>query len=338
MGKVRSAFLGAFRIQRLTVQSWGMKNFALTGVAGFVAPRHLRAIRDTGNHLLAAADPHDGVGILDSYFPNALYFKECERLEQYLQGLSRLEENKRAHFLSVCSPNHLHASQIRMGLRAGADVICEKPLVLGPSVLDELSEIEQKEGKKVSSILQLRLHPAIRALKDEISRQKSSGKKDVVLTYITSRGPWYLQSWKGDPDRSGGLATNIGIHFFDMLIWIFGRASRSELHLSEPTRASGALELEGAQVRWYLSIDRQDLPEGAQGSTYRHISIDGVAFEFSDGFTDLHTESYKEILQGRGFGNEEARSAIEIAYRLRTALAIQGPQALHPFLEKRIYG
>lgn len=296
-----------------------MKNFALTGVAGYIAPRHLKAIYDTGNLLVAALDPHDSVGLLDRYFPDVSYFREFERFDRHVERLRRENSPEKVDYVSICSPNYLHDAHIRFALRSGAHAVCEKPLVLNPWNCDALAELEHETGKSVYTILQLRTHPAVIALREKIFA--GGGKKrKVVLDYITSRGKWYLFSWKGNLQQSGGLATNIGIHFFDMLLWIFGAVEKSEVLLSEPTRARGRLELERASVEWRLSISRDDLPEGllaAGKTTYRSITVDGEEVEFSEGFTDLHTRSYEEILAGRGFGIAAAKPSIDLAYAIR---------------------
>lgn len=296
-----------------------MKNFALIGVAGYIAPRHLLAIRDTGNRLVAALDKSDTVGILDSYFPEADFFTEFERFDRHLDKLKR--QGTQIDFVSICSPNYLHDSHIRFALRHGADAICEKPLVLNPWNVDALSEIQKETGRSVFTILQLRLHPSIIALRERVT--KNPGKKfDVDLSYITSRGHWYHISWKGDISKSGGIATNIGIHFFDMLMWVFGKVEAIEVFDLTPDFASGRLVLERATVRWKLSINPDHLPEvvKAQGKrTYRSLQMEGEEVEFSDGFTDLHTLSYREILNGKGFGLDAARNAIELAYQIRNS-------------------
>lgn len=312
-----------------------MKNFAITGVAGYIAPRHLRAIKETGNRLVAAADPHDAVGILDSFFDNVSYFREFERFDRYLDKLRRKGEAERVHYLSICSPNYLHDAHIRLALRVGADAICEKPLVLNPWNLEALAELEHETGRRVNTILQLRLHPSIRALKEQLAQGGRKGKQEINLTYITSRGSWYLHSWKGDREKSGGLSTNIGIHFFDMLIWLFGGVLHSELHLAEPKKEAGYLELEHANVRWFLSIDSNDLPyqaEPGKQTTFRSITIDGEELEFSGGFTDLHTVSYQEILKGNGFGLADARASIETAYNIRNAKVTGTADRVHPLV------
>lgn len=296
-----------------------MKNFALTGVAGYIAQRHLQAIKDTGNVLVAAVDPHDSVGIMDKYFPNAGFFTEFERFDRYLEMLRRGPKESSINYLTVCSPNHLHDAHIRLALRIGADAICEKPLVLNPWNLDALQELEQEYDRKIYNILQLRVHPSIIELKEKISSQNNKRFK-VELNYITSRGTWYDYSWKGDSNKSGGVVTNIGIHFFDMLIWIFGKINRVEVSNSELRKISGQLELENADVKWNLSIDYSDLPEEiklAGKTTYRSIKVDDEEVHFSDGFTDLHTKVYEGILSGNGFGIDDARPSIEAVYNIR---------------------
>lgn len=297
-----------------------MKRFALIGAAGYIAPRHMGAIRDTGNDLVAALDPNDSVGIIDSHFPEADFFTEFERFDRHIDKQRR--EGNGVDFVSICSPNYLHDSHMRFALRSGADAICEKPLVLNPWNIDGLTEIEKDTGRKVNTILQLRVHPAITELRERILREPKDKKHEVDLTYITSRGHWYLQSWKGNEKKSGGIATNIGVHFFDMLHFIFGKLQDNKVHLAEDTRAAGYLEYEHARVRWFLSIDVNDIPAPVreQGQrTFRSITVDGQEIEFSGGFTDLHTRSYEEILAGRGFGLEENRVAIETVAHIRNA-------------------
>lgn len=296
-----------------------MENFALVGAAGYVAPRHMRAIHDTGNRLVAALDPHDAVGVIDGYFPAAHFFTEFERFDRHIDKLRRRGLEERIHYLSVCSPNYLHDAHIRFGLRSDAHVICEKPIVLNPWNLDGVREMEQDCGKRVYTILQLRLHPALIALRSRI--QASLGSVfDVDLVYITPRGHWYLSSWKGDREKSGGLATNIGIHFFDMLIWLFGPVESSDVSANEPRRAAGRLLLERARVNWYLSCDSNDCVRlGRERGAYRSMRIDGSEVEFSDGFTDLHTDSYRHILAGNGFGIEEAAPSVALAQRIRNS-------------------
>ena len=295
-----------------------MKNFALIGAGGYIAPRHMKAVKDTGNNLIAALDKHDSVGILDSYFPEAEFFVEFERFDRHIEKLRRL--GTLTDYVAVCSPNYLHDAHIRFGLRIGANVICEKPLVLNPWNIDGLTEIERETGKKISTILQLRLHPAIIALREKVQKNLSGKKYDVDLRYITSRGHWYHISWKGDPQKSGGIATNIGIHFFDMLIWIFGDVKINEVQQHTAETASGKLELQRANVNWFLSIDANTLPDEVKQAgkrTFRSLTIDGEAFEFSEGFTELHTRSYQEILNGNGFPVEEARKSIELVHAIR---------------------
>jgi UDP-N-acetyl-2-amino-2-deoxyglucuronate dehydrogenase len=295
-----------------------MKNFALIGAAGYIAPRHLQAIKDTGNNLLAALDRFDSVGIMDSYFPKADFFTEFERFDRHIDKLKR--QGQKIDFVSICSPNYLHDSHIRFALRNQADAICEKPLVLNPWNVDALAEIEKETGKKVYTILQLRLHPNIQALKKKVDEAKGGQVFDVDLTYITSRGKWYFHSWKGEEIKSGGIATNIGIHFFDMLLWVFGKVQSSSVSAYEADHASGCLELERARINWSLSINEDHLPDEVKAKgkrTFRSLKMDGMEIEFSDGFTELHTNSYREILAGRGFGLAEARPSIELAYQLR---------------------
>ena len=295
-----------------------MKKFALTGAAGYIAPRHLHAIKDTGNELIAATDPHDSVGILDSFFPQTAFFTEFERFDRHLEKIRRTGDG--IDYLSICTPNNLHDAHIRLALRVGADAICEKPLVLNPWNLDALQELEEEFGKKVYNILQLRVHPALIDFKKKIDKTAKNGKHTVNLKYITSRGPWYHYSWKGDLHKSGGIATNIGIHFFDLLMWFFGPAQEFKLDKNEPHCMFGTLELQNANVNWFLSIDSRDLPDEAviKGMrTFRSIKIDDEELEFTGGFTDLHTILYKEILEGRGFGLEDARPSIELVHRIR---------------------
>ena len=292
--------------------------FALLGVAGFVAPRHLKAIKETGNELVAAMDPSDSVGIMDSYFPRADFFTEFERFDRHIDKLRR--KGTPVGYVSICSPNYLHDAHVRFAVRNGAVAICEKPLVVNPWNVDGLEELERESGIPIYSILQLRLHPVIIALRQEHAAGRG-GVADVDITYITSRGNWYHHSWKGDLEKSGGIATNIGIHFFDMLAWIFGPQQSSVVHINRKDCASGVLRLERARVRWFLSINAEHLPRNIKPDqrTYRLIEIGGKEVEFSEGFTDLHTRSYEEILAGRGFRAAEARQSIEIAYGIRTA-------------------
>jgi len=311
------------------------KNFAITGVGGYVAPRHLKAIKETGNRLLAAVDPNDSVGILDSYFPEANFFTEFERFDRHIEKLRRQSEDQKIEYVSICSPNYLHDAHARFALRIGADAICEKPLVLNPWNIDALQELEQESGRKINTVLQLRVHPSLLALKQKLDTGSTQNKKDVVLTYITSRGIWYLISWKGQIERSGGLATNIGIHFFDLLIWLFGPVESNEVHIATPKKTGGYIELERARVRWILSIDRDDLPlQVAQNgqTTYRSITIDGEEVEFSGGFTDLHTEVYRRTLDGNGFGLEDARPSLNLVHDMREATATGLQSSSHPIL------
>ncbi|MBE2187347.1 MAG: Gfo/Idh/MocA family oxidoreductase [Rhodothermales bacterium] len=313
-----------------------MTNFALTGVAGYIAPRHLQAIRDTGSQLLAATDPHDSVGILDQYFPQSAFFTEFERFDRHLELLRRGPEEGRVHYVSVCSPNHLHDAHIRLALRIGADALCEKPLVLHPHNLDALEDLERELGNHVYTVLQLRVHPALVALREKILRERGR-RHSVRLTYVTSRGNWYRYSWKGDVEKSGGVATNIGVHFFDMLIWLFGGVQRASVHISESERIGGTMELEHADVQWLLSLDQDDLPESVRGlqPTYRSITVDGEEVEFSGGFRDLHTRIYEETLAGRGFGIQDARPAIELVHQLRH-MPMSAPLGdTHPLIHAR---
>lgn len=298
----------------------------------------MEAIKATGNRLVAAVDPSDSVGIIDSYFPDASFFTEFERFDRHLDKLRRGGDSQAANYISICSPNYLHDSHTRFALRAGADAICEKPLVLNPWNIDGLLDIERSTGRTVNTILQLRVHPVIEALRERVLSQAEHGRKhDVNLTYVTSRGLWYLYSWKGDLKKSGGIATNIGVHFFDMLHFIFGALQENVVHLSEPTHAGGYLEYERARVRWFLSVDAADLPEAQQEAgqrTYRSITVDGEEIEFSGGFTDLHTRSYELILAGKGFGLEENRSAISTVAAIRTAQPVGPSGEYHPFVAK----
>ncbi|KAB1153272.1 Gfo/Idh/MocA family oxidoreductase [Tenacibaculum aiptasiae] len=296
-----------------------MKNFALIGVAGYIAPRHLKAIKDTGNDLIAALDKFDSVGVMDSYFPNADFFVEFERFDRHIEKIKR-QQDIQLDYVSICTPNYLHDSHIRMALRRGADAICEKPLVLNPWNVDALQAIEAESGNKINTILQLRLHPSIIALKNKVDSEVKKEKYDVDLTYITSRGNWYDVSWKGDQSKSGGIATNIGIHFYDMLSWVFGEVQENIVHLREKDKAAGYLEFEKARVRWFLSIDENSLPKeiNEKGQrTYRSITVNGEEIEFSGGFTELHTDSYKEILKGNGFGLIDAKPSIQIVHDIR---------------------
>jgi len=308
-----------------------MKTYALIGAAGFIAPRHMRAIAETGGKLAAAFDPNDSVGVMDSHFPDADFFTEFERFDRHLDTMRR--HGNKVDYLAICSPNYLHDAHCGFALRSGADAICEKPLVLTPRNIDGLAEIERDTGRRISTILQLRLHPAIVALRERFA--KGNKRHKVELTYITSRGRWYHASWKGDEAKSGGVATNIGVHFFDMLSFVFGPATRNEAHLREAERAAGSLECERADVSWFLSIDRNDLPDSVRGkkTTFRSITVDSEEVEFSEGFTDLHTRSYEEIIAGRGFGIEEVRPSIEIVSTFRTAPVVRS-NGVHAFAQR----
>lgn len=308
-----------------------MKEFALIGAAGFIASRHLRAIKDTGNNLVAALDPFDSVGIMDSYFPSASFFTEFERFDRHLEKLRRDERG--IDYLSVCSPNYLHDAHIRFGLRQNASVICEKPLVLNPWNIEALKEMERETGRKVYTILQLRLHPQIIALKEKIEKGGDQ-VYDLDLSYMTSRGNWYFTSWKGDVAKSGGIATNIGVHFFDMLSWVFGPIEQNIVHVHTHDRAAGFLQLKKARVRWFLSINENTLPAQVKEKgqrTYRSITIGGEEIEFSEGFTDLHTKSYDHILSGNGFGLDDAFASIDIVHQIRTQQPVGLTGDFHPF-------
>ncbi len=312
-----------------------MKTFALIGAAGYIAPRHMKAIKETGNDLVAVYDPFDSVGIIDSYFPKADFFVEFERFDRHIDKLRR--KGTKVDYVSICSPNYLHDSHIRFGLRNNADVICEKPLVLNPWNFDALEEIEKETGKQVYNILQLRLHPSIIALKEKVAKADNKEKYDFDLTYITSRGNWYYTSWKGDVSKSGGIATNIGVHFFDMLSWIFGDIQQNIVHVHTHDTAAGYLEFSKARIRWFLSINEQTIPEELrkQGKrTYRSMKIENEEIEFSDGFTDLHTQSYKNILEGKGFRLNEARKSIEIVHQIRSMQPLGLTGEYHPFASK----
>ncbi|WP_405606361.1 Gfo/Idh/MocA family protein [Polaribacter sp. Asnod1-A03] len=312
-----------------------MKNFALIGAAGYIAPRHLKAIKDTNNNLIAALDKFDSVGIMDSYFPNADFFVEFERFDRHIEKIKR-QQNISLDYVSICTPNYLHDSHIRMALRRGADAICEKPLVLNPWNVDALADIEKESGQRINTILQLRLHSSIIQLKNKVASENKKGKYDVDLTYITSRGNWYDISWKGDASKSGGIATNIGVHFYDMLSWVFGEVEENVVHLREKNKAAGYLEFKNARVRWFLSIDENDLPQNIKDigqRTFRSINIDNTELEFSKGFTELHTESYKNILKGNSFGLEDAKNSIQIVHDIRNQ-EINSKGEKHLFLNK----
>ena len=314
-----------------------MRNFALIGAAGYIAPRHMQAIKATGNILVAAFDPNDSVGVIDSYFPDADFFTEFERFDRHVDKRRRAGNGRKIDHVAICSPNYLHDSHMRFAMRSGADAICEKPLVLNPWNIDALMEIERDTGHKVDTILQLRVHPAIVALRQRVQFEQRDTKHEVDLTYITSRGHWYLQSWKGDLKKSGGIATNIGVQFFDMLHYIFGALQSNVVHLATDTKAAGYLEYEHARVRWFLSVDVADVPAAQRDvgqRTYRSITVDGDEIEFSGGFTVLHVRSYEEILAGRGFGLEENRTAISTVSAIRAATPAALVGDYHPFLKK----
>jgi UDP-N-acetyl-2-amino-2-deoxyglucuronate dehydrogenase len=312
------------------------KNFGLIGVAGYIAERHLRAIKETGNNLLASLDKFDSVGLIDNYFPESDFFVEFERFDRHFDKLKRT--GTKIDYVSICSPNYLHDSHIRFALRHHADAICEKPIVLNPWNVDALQVIEKETDHRIFTILQTRLNPKIKELREKIRKGPAGKIYDIDLSYITSRGNWYRISWKGDIQKSGGVATNIGIHFFDMLSWIFGRAVRNIVHLSAPDKVAGYLDLENARVRWFLSLDSNDLPESVRKKgqrTFRSITVDGEEIEFSDGFTDLHTVSYSEILSGNGFGLEDARQSVDIVYNIRNANPVGLTGDFHPMLMKK---
>ncbi len=310
------------------------KKFAIIGVAGYIAERHLRAIKDTGNTLVASLDKYDCVGKIDSYFPNSDFFTEYERFDRHIDKLKR--KGEKIDYVSICTPNYLHDSNIRFALRQGAEAICEKPVVLNPWNIDALQEIEKETGKKVNNILQLRLHPSIIALKQKIEQAPAEKVFDIDLTYITSRGNWYFISWKGDIEKSGGVATNIGVHFYDMLTWIFGDVKENIVHISDHKKAAGYLKLEKANMRWFLSVDYNDLPKHIKQKeqrTYRSITIENEEVEFSGGFTDLHTQTYQKILEGKGFGLEETKKSIETVFQIRNATPVGLRGEYHPILK-----
>lgn len=305
--------------------STDVKNFAITGVAGYIAPRHLKAIKDTGHRLVAATDPHDAVGILDRFAFDVRFFTEIERFDRHLEKLRRGPAENRVHYVSICAPNYLHDAHIRLALRTGADAICEKPIVINPWNLDALEELERETGCRVWTVLQLRVHPELVALRERLLAEPGR-RHQVSLTYVTARGGWYQVSWKGREDRSGGIVTNIGIHFFDLLLWLFGGVQASEVHLREPQRAAGVMVLDRADVQWFLSSDATDLPfapEPGVRTTFRSITVDGREVEFSEGFSDLHTRVYEEVLAGRGFGIGEARPSVELTAAIRQAPVAQ---------------
>jgi UDP-N-acetyl-2-amino-2-deoxyglucuronate dehydrogenase len=314
------------------------RNFAISGVAGYVAQRHLQAIHDTGNTLVAAVDPHDAVGILDRFSFDVRFFTEIERFDRHLEKLRRGPQANRISYLSICSPNYLHDAHIRLALRVGADAICEKPLVINPWNLDALEELEHETQRRIFTILQLRLHPALIQLKTRLGAASARTPHDVCLSYITARGPWYDVSWKGSEERSGGLVTNIGIHLFDLLIWMFGPVRQSDVYLREPRRVSGLVELERARVRWFLSAEAADLPfmpQPGQRTSFRSMTVDGQEVEFTDGVADLHTRSYQEILAGRGFDIKDARPSIELVHRIRHLAVSPDVRSPHPMLVRQ---
>ncbi len=315
-----------------------MKNFAVTGVAGYVAPRHLQAIVDTGNRIVAACDPHDSVGLLDKYSFEISFFTEFERFDRHLEKLKRGKEADRVHYVSICSPNYLHDAHVRLALRIGADAICEKPLVINPWNLDALLELERETGRRVYNVLQLRGHPGLIDMRDRVHQESRDTIHDVCLTYVTARGRWYDTSWKGSEERSGGIITNLGIHFFDLLIWLFGAVEHTEVHLREHRRAAGFMRLKRARVRWFLSIEPDDLALAVPTTlrtTFRSIKVDGRELEFSEGFASLHTRVYEDILRGAGPGIDETRPAIDLAYRIRRMVPELVDSHFHPPLTGR---
>lgn len=315
-----------------------MKNFGLIGAAGYIAPRHIQAIKETGNKLVAALDPHDSVGVLDRYFPEVQFFTEIERFDRHLEKLRRQGTAERVHFMSICSPNYLHDAHARFALRLRANAICEKPLVMNPWNADALREIEHETGCRVYTVLQLRLLPALIALKQRLEAQPHRRRVDVELTYIAPRGPWYHRSWKGQEQKSGGIAVNIGIHLFDLLTWLFGPSHEERVHLATTSRMAGTLQLEWASVKWFLSVDGADLSLSDVGSgkvACRALILDGEEIDFSDGFADLHTRVYRDILDGGGYGLDDAKPAIELVHRIRQCPAIPGTHGAHPLLAGR---
>ena len=313
------------------------KNFAILGVGGYIAPRHLKAIRDTGNQLIAAVDPFDSVGILDRYFHDVRFFTEIERFDRHLEKLRRDDPERKADFLTICTPNYLHDAHCRLALRIGADAICEKPLVINPWNLDQLAALEAESPGRIYTVLQLRVHPALLKIKKALEKEQGGSQHQVQITYITARGPWYNVSWKGVEEKSGGVATNIGIHFFDMIQWLFGEFGEVKVYLNEKERMSGFVELERAQVNWFLSVDGGDLPvpvKPGEPMTYRSITIDGEEIEFSGGFTDLHTRVYEKTLAGEGFGIEDARGSIDLTHQIRQTEVSPLDDLAHPLLRK----
>lgn len=312
-----------------------MKNFGLIGAAGYVAPRHLQAIRDTGNRLVAATDPHDSVGVLDAYFPEAKFFPEIERFDRHLEKLRRDGRGSGVQYLSICSPSYLHDAHVRLALRLHAHAICEKPLVINPWNVDALAELEAEADRRVYAVLQLRALPGVSALRQRLAAGGPASRRALVrLTYVTPRGPWYHVSWKGDPQKSGGIVVNIGVHFFDLLLSLFGPVHEVAVHLSTPSRAAGTLELEHAAVQWFLSVDPADVPVElrASGAAYRRLRVDDDELDLSDGFSGLHTRVYRDILEGRGLGLDAARPAIELAHRIRQCAVASPDDSSHPLV------
>lgn len=315
------------------------KNFALIGASGYIAPRHMRAIKDTNNTLVSAFDPYDGIGIMDGYFPEAHFFTEIERFGRFLD-IFKKDTKEKIDYISIASPNYLHDAHIRFALKNASNAICEKPLVLDVSDIERLKEIEQESGKKVYTILQLRLHDSIIALKEKISKELKDDPNriyDIELTYITSRGKWYFESWKGDESKSGGIASNIGVHFFDMLAWIFGEVQESVVHVKQMHTNAGYMKLKNANVKWFLSVDYDFIPQSIKEEgkrTFRNITVDNQEFEFSEGFTDLHTKSYEDILGGGGFGLEDAKASIYMVSHIRRSTPIEIKDEYHPYCKK----
>jgi UDP-N-acetyl-2-amino-2-deoxyglucuronate dehydrogenase len=311
-------------------------NFALIGAGGYIAPRHMQAIKDTGNRLVAATDPNDSVGVLDRYFTDTAFFTEIERFDRHIEKLKRGDESNRVHYMSICSPNFLHDAHVRLALRTNCHAICEKPIVINPWNIDALIELEQEYDRRVYNILQLRVHPTIQKLRADFNSSSKKKKPEVHLSYITRRGPWYHTSWKGDEAKSGGIVMNIGVHFFDMLLWIYGGIQKNEVHVRQKDKVAGYMELEGARVRWFLSVDEKDLPKSsiAKGQpAFRSLTADGESIEFSEGFTDLHTVTYRGILAGEGFGLNDSRPAIETVHLVRTCDVVMNRENLHPMLK-----
>jgi UDP-N-acetyl-2-amino-2-deoxyglucuronate dehydrogenase len=324
--------------EETAVTEFAPRNFAVLGVAGYIAPRHLRAIRDTGQRLVAAADPRDSVGTLDQFGYDVRFFTEIERFDRHLEKLRRGPATGRVHMVSICSPNYLHDAHCRLALRAGADALCEKPLVINPWNLDALAELEQETGRRVYTVLQLRLHPALQELRRRLALEPTDRQHEVEMTYVTARGAWYHVSWKGQEEKSGGVVTNIGIHLFDLLLWLFGPAGAVVVHHADPQRVAGFLELQRARVRYYLSVCPGDVPAAAADhhhSSYRSICVDGQTIEFTEGFTELHTRVYQETLAGRGFGIAEARPSVALTHRIRTTRPTPPDGQAHPILGSR---